>query len=434
MSAAIRILNVDDDDGARYAKTRMLQVAGFNVIEAATGGEALSLVKKELPDLVLLDVKLPDINGLDVCKRIKSDPATSTTLVLQTSAALIQRADKVRALEGGADNYLVAPIEAEELKANIKALLRLRQTQQKLAESEDRFRSLVTATSHVVWTTDAAGDSVEDSPSWRAFTGQTYAECKGKGWLNAVHPDDRMHNAKVWEAHVASRTAFQTEYRMRRADGEYRWTEVHAVPLFNPDGTVREWMGSNTDITEHKLSSERIRLADERIQLALNAGAVAGTWFWDIVEDVFTADERFARSFGMDALALEKGLPLAQVAQSIHPEDEPMVHALIARALSHGGDYRAEYRVRQADGEYRWIEANGRVSKDESGRAISFPGVLVDVHQRKLTELRQAALLRLGERLRSLEDAAQIAMAAAETVGETLNVSRAGYGTDGGAT
>ena len=96
------ILNVDDNDGARYAKTRILQSAGFQVTEAANGTDALDIVKRTAPALVLLDVKLPDINGIEVCRRIKADSETSKVLVLQTSAALTGRADKIRGLEGAA--------------------------------------------------------------------------------------------------------------------------------------------------------------------------------------------------------------------------------------------------------------------------------------------------------------------------------------------
>ncbi|MET0857112.1 MAG: response regulator, partial [Telluria sp.] len=88
MNQDILILNVDDNDGARYVKTRILLNAGFRVEEAANGTDALSMVARVAPALVLLDVKLPDINGIEVCRRIKADPATCDVLVLQTSAAL----------------------------------------------------------------------------------------------------------------------------------------------------------------------------------------------------------------------------------------------------------------------------------------------------------------------------------------------------------
>jgi diguanylate cyclase (GGDEF)-like protein len=119
------ILNVDDSEGALYAKTRTLKRAGFTVIEAASGSEALERAQKEAPDLVLLDVKLPDINGFEVCRRLKENTLTQSILVLQISASYIGTADKIRALDGGADNYLFEPIEPEELVANVKALLRL---------------------------------------------------------------------------------------------------------------------------------------------------------------------------------------------------------------------------------------------------------------------------------------------------------------------
>ena len=125
MTSTSLILNVDDNEGARYAKTRILQNAGYNVAEVANGTDALAFVREEKPDLVLLDVKLPDINGIEVCRQIKEEPSSAAILVIQTSAALTGREDRIRGLEGGADNYLVAPIEADELVANVRALLRL---------------------------------------------------------------------------------------------------------------------------------------------------------------------------------------------------------------------------------------------------------------------------------------------------------------------
>jgi two-component system, sensor histidine kinase len=135
---AALILNVDDTEAARYAKTRILTRAGFIVIEASTGSEALLRAHQDRPDLVLLDIKLPDINGFEVCRRIKENTATQAILVLQTSASYIASADKIRALEGGADNYLFEPIEPEELVANVRALLRLSHAERELREVDRR--------------------------------------------------------------------------------------------------------------------------------------------------------------------------------------------------------------------------------------------------------------------------------------------------------
>ncbi len=120
-----RILNVDDDDANRYAKSRILKRAGYQIVEAGTGMDALRLVKESKPELVLLDVKLPDINGLDVCRRIKEDPDSSHIMVLQISASHIATPDRVLGLECGADTYLTEPVESTELLATVGALLRL---------------------------------------------------------------------------------------------------------------------------------------------------------------------------------------------------------------------------------------------------------------------------------------------------------------------
>lgn len=124
---------------------------------------------------------------------------------------------------------------------------------------EERFRSLVMATSQIVWSNTPDGRVLEDSPSWRAFTGQTYDEWKEFGWLDALHPDDRAPTETLWLACVASRSVFETKYRIRCPDGAYRWTAVKGVPIVTADGTIREWIGANTDI--HDMVMAEIELA-----------------------------------------------------------------------------------------------------------------------------------------------------------------------------
>jgi two-component system, sensor histidine kinase and response regulator len=135
----VTILNVEDNEATRYAKSRMLRQAGYLVIEAETGNAALQIVTDARPDLVLLDVKLPDLSGFEVCRRIKSNPATAEIIVLQMSAAFVDKEDRVRGLEGGADGYLTEPIHSEELIATIKAILRLRQTEEKLRKANEEL-------------------------------------------------------------------------------------------------------------------------------------------------------------------------------------------------------------------------------------------------------------------------------------------------------
>ena len=142
------ILNVDDNDGGRYAKSRVLKLAGYRVIEAANGTDALLTAAREQPGLIILDVMLPDINGVEVCRRLKADPVTRSILVLQTSASAIHSSDRVYAFAGGADSVLVEPIEPEELIAHVKALLRLKAAEQALIDADKRKDEFLAMLAH----------------------------------------------------------------------------------------------------------------------------------------------------------------------------------------------------------------------------------------------------------------------------------------------
>ena len=142
------ILNVDDNEGARYAKSRILSKSGFRVIEASNGTDAIAMANEHNPDLILLDTRLPDINGFEVSRRLKSEDSTRTILILQTSASFLKSEDKIQALEWGADNYLFEPIEPEELVANVRALLRLSRAERALRESNRRKDEFLATLAH----------------------------------------------------------------------------------------------------------------------------------------------------------------------------------------------------------------------------------------------------------------------------------------------
>ena len=127
MNASETVLIVDDDDSKRYFKSRVLQRAGYHVAEAEGGRDALDRIRSDAPGLVLLDVKLPDISGIEVCRQVKADDPS--VLVLQTSAAFTSADDRAAALEGGADSYLIEPMEPEELVATVGAMFRLRRAE-----------------------------------------------------------------------------------------------------------------------------------------------------------------------------------------------------------------------------------------------------------------------------------------------------------------
>jgi two-component system, sensor histidine kinase len=136
----VLVLNVNDHDGVRYMISRILDRAGYVVAEASSGTEALDKVQTLKPKLIVLDIKLPDMSGLDVCRQVKSDPETRSIKILHTSAVFVAPEAKVQSLNSGADSYLSHPFEQEELIATARSLLRLLDAEQKLRDTAEELR------------------------------------------------------------------------------------------------------------------------------------------------------------------------------------------------------------------------------------------------------------------------------------------------------
>lgn len=126
-----------------------------------------------------------------------------------------------------------------------------------LRDSEQRYRTLVDTISAVVWLTNAEGQIDADNPSWGGFTGQSWEEYRGWGWLNAIHPDDREHTLARWHEAVAAVKMYEVEYRLRRNDGEYRYVIARGAPVRLADGKIKEWVGNCTDHHAEKLLQEQ---------------------------------------------------------------------------------------------------------------------------------------------------------------------------------
>jgi diguanylate cyclase (GGDEF)-like protein/PAS domain S-box-containing protein len=259
-----------------------------------------------------------------------------------------------------------------------------------LRQSEERFRSLVTATSQVVWIAEPNGNIVADSPSWQAwsdFTRQDYGEWKGLGWLHFVHPDDRERIARQWAAATTESHIYETEYRIKRKDGEYRWIAVRAVPIKNADGTIREWVGTNTDIEDRKRAEEELHIANHRLKLAIE-GAGEGVWEWDVkrhktmysvlFEELVECRQGELNDNPEDWLAL------------IHPDDLPRAHTAMDDYLQgKTPSYSCEYRLRRKDGGWKWIHSRGvLVEKSPAGEPLRVAGMISDITERKESEER----------------------------------------------
>lgn len=278
------ILNVDDREGPRYVKSRILHRGGeFSVIEAATGHSALSLVRQHAPALVLLSARLPDISGLDVCRLLKEDPHTARTLVLLTSPGLAQSRQRVEALNCGADGYLVEPAEPEEVLSSIQALLRLRgaedayhRTSQALHENEDMFRQLAESMADVVWILDPVQKRLLFvSRSFAALWGHSAEQLMEdpRRCLDRLVPADRARVEAAFERMLRD-GRMDIEFQLTRPGGELREIRARAFPVRGAskdaetagaeDSPPLRIAGTCQDVTLHNRAERALRDEERR--------------------------------------------------------------------------------------------------------------------------------------------------------------------------
>lgn len=162
---------------------------------------------------------------------------------------------------------------------------------------------------------------------------------------------------------------------------------------------------------------------------AIDEGLSVGAWNWNVVEDRVTADAQFARLYGVDPAVAAAGAPIGAFFHGIHPDDRDRVAAAVDATLRTGAAFNEEYRVVGEGGRARWLVARGRVERAADGTPLRFPGVSFDIDDRKRAALRLQAIIALNDRLREPGEPGDLALAAAEILGRTLEVSRAGYGT-----
>jgi PAS domain S-box-containing protein len=399
------ILNVDDDDANRYAVSRTLRQEGFEVIEAANGAEALRLVRAN-PDLVILDVNLPDIDGFEVCQRTKTDPATALIPVLMLSATYTDDQFRVIGLESGAEGYLTQPVESTVLLAYVKALLRARQAEAALREGEEHYRAFIAHSSEAIWRLELeepiSADLPEDKQIQLLYQHAYVAEAneamaRMHGFPSATDvvgtrlgqllPLLSPHNAQYLRTLIRSGyRATEVESREMDQQANVKYFMNSFMGIVEDGSLVRAW-GVKRDITERKQMEEALRESAEKYRNLVE----------NINDVLFATDEKGVLTYISPPIKPISGYSPSEIigrpfSEFIHQKDVPRLRQQFQKVMS-GHIEPSEYRIVTKSGEIRWVRSSSRPIL-EGNRPLGLQGRLEDVTERKQVEEMKDNLIR----------------------------------------
>lgn len=256
---------IDDNDAGRYATVRVLTHAGYLVWEGASGAEALDLARRR-PDLMILDVRLPDVDGFEVCRRIKDDPETRSIPVLHLSALMRDTRDKVAGLASGADAYLTQPVEAEELLATIRALLRLAQAERERELEVRQWHATFNSLRNPICLMDKNGRVLRANQALAEMCGQPVSAILGRQCYEVIHDSvDFIENCPLRRLRENQQSG-QAEIR---AWGRIFQVTVSVVSDLNGEGP--RYVHVMTDITDQKRYMEEMDRARRAAEAANQA-------------------------------------------------------------------------------------------------------------------------------------------------------------------
>ena len=293
----VNILMVDDQPAKLLSYEVILAELGENLIKATSGKEALEQLLKTDIAVVLMDVSMPDLDGFELADMIRQHPRFQRTAIIFISAVYLTDLDRLKGYQRGAVDYISVPVIPELLRAKVSIFAELhrkahqletlnRELEARVAERTDELErraetlqelnielarknqeldAIVRTAPDIIFSRQADGSRDYISDWFYEYTGAAMGSGKGFGWLDFVHPEDTERSMAQWMHCVQSGDNYESEYRIRGRDGEYRWFRARAVPIRDFEGKIVKWYGTCSDIHDSKLLEQSIR--DSAIQL-----------------------------------------------------------------------------------------------------------------------------------------------------------------------
>lgn len=377
------ILHIDDNEANRYVVTRMLQNAGFDVKQAATGETGVQIALEQQPDLIVLDVQLPDINGFEVCRRLKASPATAFIPVLHLSASFVKSEDKVQGLDSGADGYLAQPVEPIELVATVNALLRTRQAEEAARLLAREWQTTFNAIADGVCMLDTNGTIMQSNLAASELWEKPESEIKGS-FYGDLMPD--LLSFKENPFIRARETCRRQNLELRFGD---RWFSVTADPILGDRGNFAGAVWIVADITDRKQAESAQRETEERFRLLLDNAQDYAIFFLDAQGYIIRWSVGAQRILGYEeAEALGQPTSIIFTPEDLAAGTDKLE---LEQALAKGQAEDERWHIRK-DGTRFWASGIVTSLKDEAGLR-GFAKIMRDFTERKQAEDERAQLL-----------------------------------------
>ena len=287
----VKILCVDDDPDLLSIHSEMLRSAGYEVICATTGHECLTLAKKEHPDLILLDVVLPDIDGFDVCKQIKSDRELFGIYIILISGKEISSETQAKGLEAGADGYIVRPVSGRELLARVQAMIRLKQAETDQREMNVKLNTLIDSIPDAIFFKDMQKRHILVNKAVERITVLKREHILGKTSEQILPPDLAEMCRKSDQEVIKRRESIRIEDSITDKKGETIFLDTIKTPIFDKQGNMTGIVGIRRDITERKLAEEKL-IESENMFRGIFDNAMDGILIVDIETKKFLKGNR----------------------------------------------------------------------------------------------------------------------------------------------
>jgi PAS domain S-box-containing protein len=412
------ILVVDDITANLNLLSELLSSAGYKVRPAPSGKLAIQSAQSTPPDLILLDILMPEMDGYEVCAKLKASSKTKDVPVIFVSA-LHEVFDKVKAFSVGGVDYITKPFQADEVIARVETQLRLsrlakqlaEQNVRLLAEMEERQRvdaemqsarafldSIVENIPNMIFVKDAEHlRFVSFNKAGEELLGYSRAELIGKNDYDFFPAEEAdFFVAKDREVLASQEVLDIPEEPIETKNKGVRVLHTKKIGIRDATGKPQYLLGISEDITERKIAEEKIRTSEANLAAAQRL-AHMGNWEYNFVSQKFTWSEELFHIFGLDPSGYEP--TYVELLEKIYPDDREMFEWHVNRAIASGIPYDIDFRFFRPSGEIRYLGARGEVIINEAGEIVKLFGTAIDISDRKQVE----------EALQQAKEAAEVA-------------------------